>query len=95
MGYLFDVIAIIFPIAFFWIFFVTIIIAVQKNKKAQNKPASFHSFNAPKATTVSHPESHERQVHYSATYSRKNTTKDSGIVDAPLSEAEKNVLYGK
>ena len=94
MSRFFDIIAFIFPI-FFWIVFVTIMISAQKMKKAQKRPASFSSFNMPKATSDSHPQSHQQQVNYSNAYSRKDTTKDSGIVDAPLTEAERNVLYGK
>ena len=95
MRNVFDIIMIIFPIIFFWIFFTTFIFIIKRSKDINKKVNSFHTFNAPKATSVFNPESHERQVHYSQAYSRKDSTRDSGIVDAPLSEAEKNVLYGK
>ncbi|MBE6115544.1 MAG: hypothetical protein E7187_01785 [Erysipelotrichaceae bacterium] len=95
MSTVFDIIMMIFPIIFFWVFFTVFMVIIKRSKDIQKRVNSFHTFNAPKATSVSHPESHERQVHYSQAYSKKNTTRDSGIVDAPLSEAEKNVLYGK
>ena len=39
--------------------------------------------------------SHKNQLDYSESYSANNSAKDSGIKDKPLSEAERNVLYGK
>lgn len=95
MSNVFDIIMMIFPIVFFLIFFTVFMVIIKRSKEIQKKVNSFHTFNAPKATSVSHPESHDQQVNYSQAYSRKDTTRDSGIVDAPLSEAEKNVLYGK
>jgi len=41
------------------------------------------------------PNSHASQHNYSAAYSQKKTESRGTIKDPPLSEAERNVLYGK
>ncbi len=41
------------------------------------------------------PDTHRQQVTYSHRYSRKKTESRDAVRDKPLSEAERNVLYGK
>lgn len=94
MSRFFDVIAIIFPIVFWAVFFVIVINARTANNKYNDKkhPPVYKQRKLP---TPEAGGSHDQQVFYSNVYSRKDTTKDSGIHDGPLSEAERNVLYGK
>ena len=94
MSRFFDIIAIVFPIIFWVAFFVIAINAhTANNKYKQNKKQPV--IRQTKLPTPEAGGSHDQQVFYSNVYSRKETTKDSGIHDGPLSEAEKNVLYGK
>ena len=93
MSYLIDIMAIAIPIIF-WIIFFSIIVSLKKNASNQKKAPPVYTIPS-KAAINPQQGSHQRQVDYSQAYSIKNTTKDSGIHDAPLTEAEKNVLYGK
>ena len=93
MNYLFDVMAFVFPIIF-WIIFITVLVSAKKANSTRRKSAP--RYTVPSRTPIRSEEgSHQQQVDYSHAYSVKNTTRDSEIHDAPLTEAEKNVLYGK
>lgn len=89
-------------IAIFVITFISIIGAFSKQRKITNKIFDYtgQSFkqNDPKSD---HGPTHFQQQDYQMKYARKNKDSfsskksDNVIKDKPLSEAEKNVLYGK
>ncbi len=84
----------IFSFVIFFIVFATII-------------SSFAKMNKRKGTVINNPAwktveknntemNHQQHYDYSRAYSKANSAKaDNGIKDKPLSEAERNVLYGK
>lgn len=96
----------LFIVLFNFIFigsFVFIILGIIKTAKAsrkvQNNINSVIKTELSKRSTNTvnrgaEKNSHASQVAYSQYYSEK-PIKDSGVHDGPLSEAEKNVLYGK
>ena len=56
-------------------------------------PKQTSEFIKPVSSVV--PDSHQNQASYSAAYSLKKVESHDAVKDAPLSEAERNVLYGK
>lgn len=94
MSGFFDIISIVFPIIFWVAFFVIALNARTANNKYNDKKRP-PVYKKRKLQTPQAGGSHDQQLLYSNVYSRKDTTKDSGIHDGPLSEAERNVLYGK
>ena len=93
MDYLFEVMSFVIPVIF-WIIFISVMVNIGKARS--NSKNSAPRYTIPSKTTAKAGEgSHQQQVDYSHAYSVKNTTRDSEIHDAPLTEAEKNVLYGK
>ena len=92
---IFPIIFVSFFVLFFSIFIISIFKALRSNsnvRKVNGRPSGSvpHFFTDP---LVDHNDPHEKQVSYSHVYSQKSH--DSGIKDKPLSEAERNVLYGK
>ena len=84
----FDLFIVLFNFIFFGSFlFITLSIIKTANasRKVQN--------NINSVNRETEKNSHASQVAYSQYYSEK-PIKDSGVHDGPLSEAEKNVLYG-
>ena len=91
---------IVFGIVFLSIFssviFGFISTARQAGKVKKNFSAQFPKYPAEKHEGIHNDRySHKNQLDYSEAYSANNSVKDSGIKDKPLSEAERNVLYGK
>ena len=89
-----------FSIVFITVFisiFISAITTIKRTRQITGKS----SFNFPKINDNKYEGihndsfSHQKMHDYSQSYSVNNTVKDSGIKDKPLSEAEKNVLYGK
>ncbi len=80
---------------------ITIMSAIAAARTASRKASQRSNFTYPPRpvtkTNSIHTErfSHDAQINYSEAYSINNTVKDPGIKDKPLTEAEKNVLYGK
>ncbi len=92
---IFPIVFVSFFVLFFSIFTISIIKAIRSSRsvrKVTGKPSGSipHFFTDPLAD---HNDPHEKQVSYSHVYSQKSH--DSGIKDKPLTEAERNVLYGK
>ena len=92
---IFPIIFVSFFVLFFSIFIISIFKALRSNsnvRKVNGRPSGSvpHFFTDQKAD---HNDPHDKQVSYSHVYSQKSH--DSGIKDKPLSEAERNVLYGK
>ncbi len=92
----------IIPILFQFIFFICIvstIISIAKkgrsiNNRKQRVYETMDRINRQANNQADHNESHFQQQNYSYQYAKKEqSSKD--IKDKPLSEAEKNVLYGK
>lgn len=82
----------------FIIVFWTILMTVIKIGKQANGNTGFTNRQFPAGNSSNNSNTgltHQQQLDYSRAYSKNNTVKDSGIKDKPLSEAEKNVLYGK
>lgn len=100
-SYLLEVVVpLIFNIVFITIF-ISIIASFFSVAKKRNSITKNNGFTFPKVNSSQHEGihndrfSHQNMHDYSEAYSTNNTVKDSGIKDKPLSEAEKNVLYGK
>lgn len=103
MHQFYELFSFIIPFAFFFIFFSVIITFISSFKSLKDSQKSLN--RSPFKNTVKskddHNQSHLQQHVYQHAYSKKK--KDSfssqdtigGIKDKPLSEAERNVLYGK
>ena len=78
------------------IIIVSVISTIKASRKGQKVSRQYH---APKASTTNgiHNDdfSHEQLNQYAQNYANVNSVKDSGIKDPPMSEAERNVFYGK
>ena len=90
VSFIFTIVPIIFIISIVAIIFST------RGKKAQKVSRTYHqqrtsTVNGVHNSTFSHENLHE----YSTQYANANSVKDSGIKDKPMSEAERNVFYGK
>lgn len=87
----------IIPFFFFFIILISIIDTLKVQKKARHLRTKPTVRRAPATMANSqsdHNQSHNSQIDYSIQYSKKNN-QAYDIKDKPLSEAEKNVLYGK
>ena len=104
MNAFFSIFALVFNIIF-WTAFVMIIINISKTRSSIKKTRDFVHQNVQQAfqrktyrkspQTNNSIDSHRQQVNYSQRYSMNKTEHKDAIKDAPLSEAEKNVLFGK
>lgn len=84
----------IFSFVIFFIVFATIISSFAKMNKRRGTVINNPAWK--KAQQDNADLSHQQHYDYSKAYSKANSTKaDNGIKDKPLSEAERNVLYGK
>ena len=90
---IFSTVMMIFTITMFVVIFISIISSMARIKKTSQ--STFKT--ARKVIEQTGTDfTHQQHYDYSQAYANKNSAKaDSGIKDKPLSEAEKNVLYGK
>lgn len=79
------------------IFVTVLLVASAKYLEGPKKPAlpKQASVDTVQPAYVPPKDSHVGQLLYSKQYSQKKTESHDTIKDAPLSEAERNVLYGK
>ena len=90
---LFSTVMTVFSITLFVIVFISIISSMARMNKATK--STFRTAKKVMEQTGT-DFTHQQHYDYSQAYANKNSAKaDSGIKDKPLSEAEKNVLYGK
>ena len=90
---LFSTVMTVFSITIFVIVFISIISSMARMNKATK--STFRTAKKVMEQTGT-DFTHQQHYDYSRAYANKNSAKaDSGIKDKPLSEAEKNVLYGK
>lgn len=90
-----NIIQYIIPLLFFGAFVYTIIKYMGTGNKNGIKSTIAKPLPSLAAKQVPAPNSHAGQHNYSTAYSQKKTESRGTIKDPPLSEAERNVLYGK
>ena len=92
---------IVIPIVFTFIIFssfivFTFIAVTSAGKKTSQRVRQVKNIMAPVQQGVHDDRfSHDEMINYSEEYSNRNSSLDSGIKDKPMSEAERNVFYGK
>ncbi len=90
-----NIIQYIIPLLFFGAFVYTIIKYMGTGNKNGIKSTIAKPVPTLPTKQVPAPNSHAGQHNYSTAYSQKKTESRGTIKDPPLSEAERNVLYGK
>ena len=95
----FEIVSFIIMIGFVIVFvgaFVSIVATIVRQKNAYNKVSNTVKDYIKTSVNTANKKgnTHESQMRYSEYYSEK-PIKDSGVHDKELSEAERNVLYGK
>ena len=91
---IFPLIFVTFFVIFFTAIFLSIFRATRTSRNVRNVSSKTSAFIPKVVSDLSdHNDPHGKQVTYSHAYSQKSH--DSGIKDKPLTEAERNVLYGK
>ena len=78
------------------IIIVSVISAIKTSRNGLRVSRQYHAQRVSTANGIHNDNfSHEQLNEYAQQYANTNSVKDSGIKDPPMSEAEKNVFYGK
>ena len=78
------------------IIIISVISAIMTSRKGQKTDRQYHTNRISTVNGIHNEDfSHEQLNEYSKQYANMNSVKDSGIKDKPMSEAERNVFYGK